>query len=76
MAEKEPLRFGNFNVFATARPVSDIKAWDNVFEQLARDFAVGNRRAFDIGLNSQLGKDVQNLFRIKAVKIQAAPSPM
>ena len=62
VAEKEPLRFGNFNVFATARPVSDAKAWDNVFEQLARDFAVGNRRAFDI--------------RIKAVKIQAAPSPM
>ena len=76
VAEKEPLRFGNFNVFATARPVSDVKAWDNVFEQLARDFAVGNRRAFDIDLNSQLGKDVQNLFCIKAVKIQAAPSPM
>ena len=76
IAEKEPLRFGTFDVYATARPISDVKAWDNVFAQLAQDFAVGNRRAFDIDLNSPLGKDVQNLFRIKAVKIQAAPSPI
>ena len=76
IAEKEPLRFGTFNVYATARPISDVKAWDNVFAQLAQDFAVGNRRAVDIDINSPLGKDVQNLFRIKAVKILAAPSPI
>ena len=76
VAEKEPLRFGKFKVFAVARPVSDIKAWDDVFTQLTRDFAAPNRRSFDIDLNSQLGKDIQDLFRIKAVKIQAAPSPI
>ena len=63
-------------VCATARPILDAKAWDNVFEQLARDFAAGNRRAFDIDLGSQFGQDIQNLFGVKAVKVQAAPSPM
>ena len=76
VAEKEPLRFGNFQVYALATPIADVKAWDGVFEQLNRDFSSGTKRAYDVDINGSLGKEIQDLFRMRAVKIQAAPTPI
>ena len=75
IAQHEPQRFGYFTVYALSRPTVDAAAWDNVFKQVERSFVGSNRRPYIVDPDSTFGKEIQDLFRMDAVRIQVANTP-
>ncbi|CAE7920761.1 GIP, partial [Symbiodinium necroappetens] len=75
IAQHEPQRFGYFTVYALSRPTVDAAAWDNVFKQVEKSFVGSNRRPYIVDPDSTFGKEIQDLFRMDAVRIQVANTP-
>ena len=75
ISQHEPQRFGYFTVYALARPTFDTAAWDNVFKQVEKSFVGSARRPYIVDPDSTFGKEIQDLFRMDAVRIQVAHTP-
>ncbi|CAE7834550.1 RE1 [Symbiodinium sp. CCMP2592] len=76
VATKEPMRFGIYQALVTYRePVRDLTAWDTIAEMMSRSFGSEGSRPFYIDPGSEVGKEVQNLLRITAVRIQCVQRP-
>ena len=75
IAQHEPQRFGYFTAYALSRPTVDAAAWDNVFKQVEKSFVGSNRRPYIVDPDSTFGKEIQDLFRMDAVRIQVANTP-
>ena len=75
--QKEPLRFGppQHKVYATAYPTSDLDLWDDIVKYVDNVYERGAKRPFNFPVDSDMGKRIQELFRIKAVRIQAFYAP-
>ncbi|CAK9010797.1 unnamed protein product [Durusdinium trenchii] len=75
--QKEPLRFGppQHKVYATAYPTADLDLWDDIVKYVDNVYERGAKRPFNFPLDSDMGKKIQELFRIKAVRIQAFYAP-
>ncbi|CAE7209411.1 unnamed protein product [Symbiodinium sp. CCMP2592] len=76
VATKEPMRFGIYQALVTYRePVRDLTAWDTIAEMMSRSFGSEGSRPFYIDPGSEVGKEVQNLLRMTAVRIQCVQRP-
>ncbi|CAK9114796.1 Protease Do-like 9 [Durusdinium trenchii] len=75
--QKEPLRFGppQHKVYATAYPTADLDLWDDIVKYVDNVYERGAKRPFNFPVDSDMGKRIQELFRIKAVRIQAFYAP-
>lgn len=60
---------------AVQTPTSDLTQWDEVVNQVTTSFENTSRRPFYIVASSEIGKQIQDLFRLDATKIQAVMSP-
>ena len=77
LQELQPQRFGNYETFATARPVTEPEEWKPVFETIKKMFGdSGAKRPFLIDVDGDLGKQLASLFRMKVARIQATHTPM
>ena len=75
IARHEPQRFGHYMVWALSRPTTDASAWNHVFEEIEKSFAGSSRRPYIVDPDSNFGKEIQDLFRMDAVRIQVANTP-
>ena len=76
VARLQPSRFCYINeVMAVQTPTSDLTQWDEVVNQVTTSFENTSRRPFYIVASSEIGKQIQDLFRLDATKIQAVMSP-
>ncbi|CAL1128378.1 unnamed protein product [Cladocopium goreaui] len=78
--ELQPQRFctrqrGVHQALPVQQPTTDLAAWDSVYQHLDAAFSQSSKRPFLIATNSEMGKYIQSLFRIDAIKIQAVASP-
>ena len=75
ISQREPQRFGYYMVLALARPTTDTAAWNHVFEEIEKSFTGTSRRPYIVDPDSTFGKEIQDLFRMDAVRIQVANTP-
>ncbi|CAK9103941.1 unnamed protein product [Durusdinium trenchii] len=75
--QREPHRFGAplHQVYAMAYPTEDLALWDHIVDYITNVYERGAKRPFNIGLDTEMGKTIQQLFRIKAVRLQACYAP-
>ena len=75
--QHEPTRFGRplHHVLAISYPTADLDAWNDISNYISGAYERSNKRPFDIPLDTEMGKSIQQLFRIKAIKIQACFAP-
>ena len=75
--QREPHRFGAplHQVYAMAYPTEDLGLWDHIVDYITNVYERGAKRPFNIGLDTEMGKTIQQLFRIKAVRLQACYAP-
>ena len=73
---QQPARFCFYSqVLPVQLPTDDLSQWDEIVEHMAKTFERSNRRPFTMQLDSELGRKIQDLFRIDAIKIQAVSGP-
>ncbi|CAK9077183.1 unnamed protein product [Durusdinium trenchii] len=75
--QKEPTRFGRplHHVLAVSYPTTDLDAWNDVANYISGAYERSNKRPFEIPLDTEMGRNIQQLFRVKAIKIQACFAP-
>ena len=72
---REPSRFAQFNVLAVAQPIADLTVWNDVVDQVSRQFERSSKRPYNIAPGSDLGKKICDLMRMDACRIQCAFTP-
>ena len=77
LRQRDPQRFGYFETYVVARPVSSPEEWKPVFDQVKRSFGeTSSKRPFNIEPDGQLGRSIADLLRMNPVKIQATHLPV
>lgn len=64
-----------YAVWAVQMPTQVLGQWDEVVDSVDKSFENTRKRPYYIDINTYLGRKVQDLFRIDAVKIQVVSSP-
>ena len=73
---QQPARFCLYSqVLPVQLPTDDLSQWDEIVEHVAKTFERSSRRPFIMQPESELGRKIQDLFRIDAIKIQAVSAP-
>ena len=73
---QQPARFCLYSqVLPVQLPTDDLSQWDEIVEHVAKTFERSSRRPFTMQPESELGRKIQDLFRIDAIKIQAVSAP-
>ena len=75
ICQQQPSRFGVFQTYVAARPTTDMTAWEPVFQEIERSFAGSSKRPYIVDCDSAFGRQLQDLFRMDATKIQVAYTP-
>ena len=75
LAESYPSRFCFYAVWAVQMPTQDLGQWDEVVDSVDKSFENTSKRPYYIDINTYLGRKIQDLFRIDAIKIQVVSSP-
>ena len=75
LAESYPSRFCLYAVWAVQMPTQDLGQWDEVVDSVNKSFENTSKRPYYIDINTYLGRKIQDLFRIDAIKIQVVSSP-
>ncbi len=75
IARRHPSRFCLHSVLAVQLPTQDLDQWDEVVESVEKSFERTTKRPYYIDINTYLGRKIQDLFRIDAIKIQVVASP-
>ena len=75
LAESYPSRFCFYAVWAVQMPTQDLGQWDEVVDSVDKSFENTSKRPYYIHINTYLGRKIQDLFRIDAIKIQVVSSP-
>ena len=74
--QKQPHRFCHVHqALPVQQPVADLQRWDQVVEQLDVTYDRSSRRPYEIGVDTELGRTIQNLLRIDANRIQVVSNP-
>eukprot|EP00438_Fugacium_kawagutii_P007101 Skav209599 [mRNA] locus=scaffold4140:22593:36171:- [translate_table: standard] len=75
--QNDPFRFAQplHQVLPVAHPVADLSQWDGIVDHLEKSFENSSKRPFDVPLSSTLGKDISDLMRMDAFKIQVTYAP-
>ena len=73
---QQPARFCLYSqVLPVQLPTDDLSQWDEIVEHVAKTFERSSRRPFTMQPESELGRKIQDLFRIDAIKTQAVSAP-
>ena len=71
----EPSRFCQHTILAAQQPTSDLSQWDDVVDHIDKTYERASKRPYAIPPDSSLGKTIQDLFRIDAIRIQVVSNP-
>ena len=72
---REPQRFNINSVFAVAQPVGDLKEWDDIVTSALQQFERSSKRPYLIDPSTTVGKQICDLMRMDAVRIQVVWTP-
>ena len=76
VAQMQPSRFCvPHQALAVQMPTEDLAQWDDVVSYVETSFERTNKRPYYIPVENALGKKIQDLFRIDAIRIQVVSSP-
>lgn len=71
--QQEPHRFCHqHQALPVQQPVEQLGAWDDIAKQLDLTYDRSSRRPYDVAVDTDMGKNIQDLLRMDAVKIQVA----
>ena len=74
--EQQPQRFCHtYQALPVQQPVEDLQQWNNIVEQIEVTYDRSSRRPYQIPTDTDLGRDIQNLLRIDASRIQVVSQP-
>lgn len=74
--QQQPHRFCQpYQALPVQQPVADLSQWDHVASQLDITYDRSSRRPYEVGLDTDMGKNIQNLLRMDASKIQVVSNP-
>lgn len=74
--QQQPHRFCHVHqALPVQQPVADLHQWDKIVEQLKLTYDRTSRRPYEIGNDTELGKSIQDLFRMDTTKIQVVSTP-
>ena len=72
----DPARFGELHqALPVQMPTQDLSQWDDIVENIEKSFENTNKRPYYITVDTALGKRIQDLMRIDAIRIQVVANP-
>ena len=72
----DPARFGELHQALPVQiPTQDLSQWDDIVENIEKSFENTNKRPYYITVDTALGKRIQDLMRIDAIRIQVVANP-
>lgn len=75
VAQTYPSRFCIHQALPVQLPTDDLAQWDDIIEQINNTMERTSKRPYYIQVDSAMGKKIQDLFRLDAIRIQVVSSP-